>query len=99
MHYNVNECENESSFCSTLYQCIFKEKKLDLILLLKILNWISQKFLTMPKTINTKSLTEAWEEEKCLLDVSSVIYKNCYKKVKSTKKLAEPYCQKPYCCS
>ena len=74
-------------------------KKLDLILLLKILNWISQKFLTMPKTINTKSLTEAWEEEKCLLDVSSVIYKNCYKKVKSTKKLAEPYCQKPYCCS
>ena len=47
----------------------------------------------MPKTINTKSLIEAWEEEKCLLDVSSVIYRNCYKKVKSRKKLAEPYCQ------
>ena len=45
----------------------------------------------MAKTINTESFIEAWEGERCLSDVNSVIYKNRYEKAKSRKKLAEQF--------
>ena len=41
----------------------------------------------MPKTINTESFIEVCEEERCLWDVSSVIYKNCQEKAKIRRKL------------
>ena len=45
----------------------------------------------MAKTINTESFIEAWEEERCLWDVNSVIYKNRYEKARSRKKLVEQF--------
>ena len=55
----------------------------------------------MAKTINTEPFIEASEREKCLWNVSSVIYKNRYKKAKSRKQLAEQFSvtrnQKLYC--
>ena len=45
----------------------------------------------MAKTINTESFIEAWEEERVLWDLNSVIFKNRYKKAKSRKKLAEQF--------
>ena len=72
-----------------------KEKKLELtfsnFLTIKKLEQISQIFLTMAKTINTESIIEAWEGERYLWDVNSVIYKNRYEKAKSRKKLAEQF--------
>ena len=43
----------------------------------------------MAKTIKIESFIEAWEEESCLRDANSVIYKIRYKKAKSRKKLAD----------
>ena len=45
----------------------------------------------MTRTINTESFIEAWEKERCLWDLNSVIFKNRYKKAKSRKKLAEQF--------
>ena len=39
----------------------------------------------MAKPINT----EVWEEDRCLQNVNSIIYKNLYKKDKCRKKLVE----------
>ena len=61
-----------------LYICVYSKETR---------NWISQTFLTMPKTINTESFIEVCEEERCLWDVSSVIYKNCQEKAKIRRKL------------
>ena len=44
------------------------------------MNEISQTFLIMTKTINTESFIEAWEGERCLWYVNSVIYENHYEK-------------------
>ena len=45
----------------------------------------------MEKTISTESFIQAWDDEKYLWDINSVIYKNRYKNVKSRKKLAEQF--------
>ena len=45
----------------------------------------------MAKTIYTESFIEAWEKERCLWDLNSVVFKSRYKKVKSRKKLAEQF--------
>ena len=45
----------------------------------------------MAKTIYTELFIEAWEKERCLWDLNSVIFKNCYKKAKSSKKLVEQF--------
>ena len=42
----------------------------------------------MVETINTEWFIEAWESERCVWDLNSVIFKNRYKKAKSSKKLA-----------
>ena len=39
----------------------------------------------MAKASNTESFIEAWEDERCLWDVNSVIHENRYKKVKYKK--------------
>ena len=39
----------------------------------------------MAKTINTESFIEAWEDERCLWDVNSVIFKNPTKKQTAEK--------------
>ena len=45
----------------------------------------------MAKTIDSESLIEACEEDRCLWDANSVIYESHYKNVKSRKKLAEQF--------
>ena len=40
----------------------------------------------MAKTIITESFIESWEEERCVWDANSVIYKNRYKKNEEQKK-------------
>ena len=45
----------------------------------------------MAKASNTESFIEAWEDERCLWDVNSVIFKNPYKKANSRKKLGEQF--------
>ena len=52
--------------------------------------------LTMAKKINTELLIEAWEKERCLWDVCSVIYKNSYEKNKEQKEISKTVYHHPW---